>query len=107
MRRTLYAIAALALITAVSCNKSDEDIDNVPDKGAVQFENGTSNERYDIYLDDYKYGNLFGGGVALYPGITAGVHRVKAQQIDVTGPGNLYQKQITVVKDSVYVFRFP
>lgn len=106
MRRTLYAIAALALITAVSCNK-DEDIDNVPDKGAVRFVNRSGSEHYDIYLDDYKYGNLYGDDSAFYPNITAGIHRVKAQQIDVVGTGKLFQQQVWIQKDSVYTFQFP
>lgn len=107
MRRTFYAFAALALVTAVSCNKEDEDINNVPDKGAVRFVNASANDRYNIYLDDHLFGNMYGDDTTVFPNITAGVHKVKAQQIDVTGPGILREQQILVKKDSVATFVFP
>jgi hypothetical protein len=107
MRKTLYAISALAIITAVSCTKKDEDINNVPDKGFVRFINASSSDRYNIYLDDFLYGNLYGDDTATFPNITTGAHTVKAQQIDVVGQGTLRQQQIYVNKDSTTTFVFP
>ena len=108
MRRTLYAIAALALIISASCNKNaDEDINNVPDRGSLRFKN-TSADQYRIYLDDFVYGSLYGGDSATYPDITAGSHRVKAEQIaNIVGTPTLKQQVIIVRKDSVAVFSFP
>jgi hypothetical protein len=108
MRRILYAIAALAVFTATSCNKEDEDINNVPDKGAIRFVN-TSSDLYDIYLDDFKYGNLYGGDSSFYPNIVIGSHKVKAIQVGNVGSGTpiLKQQVVIVEKDSVAVFRFP
>ena len=109
MRRTLFAIAALALIFS-ACNKKDEDINNVPDKGALRFKNtsGTRADLFRIYLDDFKYGELFGGDSATFPNITAGSHRVKAEQIgNITDSARLRQQVIIVRKDSVAIFSFP
>ena len=109
MRRTLFAIAALALLFT-ACNKTDEDINNVPDKGIVRFKNtsGTRADLYRIFLDDFKYGELFGGDSASFPNITAGSHRVKAEQIgNVVGTAKLLQQVIIVRKDSVAIFSFP
>jgi len=107
MRRTLYAIAALALITSAACNKKDEDINNVPDKGAIRFINASTVDRYNIYLDDYLFGNLFADDTAFFPDIVIGAHRVKAEQIDVFGTPILRQQVVTVQKDSVATFIFP
>jgi hypothetical protein len=107
MRRTLYAIATLALITSAACNKEDEDIDNVPDKGTVRFIN-TSADRYNIYLDGHLYGNLYGDDTAIFPKIDAGSHPVRAEQIEPIPPAPvLRQKTIVVQKDSTATFIFP
>ena len=102
-----YAIAALALITSAACNKKDEDINNVPDKGAIRFINASTADRYNIYLDDYLFGNLFADDTAYFPNIVIGSHRVKAQQIDVTSTPILRQRVVIVQKDSVSNFIFP
>jgi hypothetical protein len=110
MRRTLYAIAALALIITSACNKNDEDIDKVPDRGSIRFKNAspTRAELYRIYLNDFRYGELYGGDSATFTDITAGTHRVRAEQIGgVTDTPKLRQQIIIVRKDSVVTFRFP
>lgn len=106
MRRTLYAIATLALITSAACNKEDEDINNVPDKGSVRFIN-TSGDRYNIYLDDFLYGNLYKYDSATFPNIVVGSHRVKAEQIEAVGTPVVRQQVIIVQKDSIAKFIFP
>ncbi len=107
MRRILYAIAALILFTAVACNKKDEDIDNVPDKGSIRFIN-VSDDQYNIYLDDFLYGNLYGHDSATFPEIVTGAHRVKAEQIgNVVGTPILRQQLLIVDKDTVVSFTFP
>lgn len=104
MRRTLYAFVALALFTAVSCKK-DDDINDVPDKGAVRYIN-VSGDHYEIFLDGYSYGSMYGYDTSFYPNISTGAHFVKAQQLDVPN-GILRQQQIFVNKDSVTTFIFP
>ena len=106
MRRTLFA-AAIALISLAGCKKDDEVIDKIPDTGAVLFIN-TSTDEYDFYLDDQKFGNLFGGDSARYTGVTTGAHRVKAIHVNppMTNP-TLRQQVIQVQKDSTAIFAFP
>ena len=107
MRRTLYAIATLALITSAACNKEDEDINNVPDKGSIRYIN-TSADRYNIYLDGFPYGSLYGDDTAIYPKIVVGSHQVRAEQVEnISGAPVLRQKTVVVQKDSTATFIFP
>ena len=108
MRRTLYAIAALVLIAVTACNKEDEDINNVPEKGAVRFKN-TSNDRYDFYLDGTKFGDMYGQDSTTFPYIVIGSHIVKAVQTgNVVGGAPIVRQQVVIVrKDSVAIFSFP
>jgi len=110
MSKTLLAAALFALIGLGACKKEDDNPDipgNYLDKGAITFQN-TSADLYDIYLDDARYGDLYGGKSATYPNITAGIHRVKAVQTEhISGSPLVRQENIWVIKDSVAVFAFP
>lgn len=110
MSKTLLAAALFALIGLGACKKDDDNPDipnNYLDKGAIKFQNN-STDLYDIYLDDARYGSLYGGQSSTYPNITTGVHRVKAVQIEhVSGTAILRQENIWVQKDSTAVFMFP
>src|SRR5690349_16674827 len=97
MRRTLYTIAALVLITVTACNKEDEDIENVPDKGAIRFKN-TSNDLYDFYLDGVKFGNMYGHDAITFPSIVVGSHLVKAVQAANIVGGPVVRQQVVIVK---------
>lgn len=107
MRRTLYAIASLAIISIVACNKKDEDIDNVPDKGGIRFINRSA-DLYDIYLDEFHYGELYGDDTSIYYKIITGTHRVMARQkANIIDTPKLRQQIIIIYKDSVSTFIFP
>lgn len=106
MRRTLFAIAGLALVTLAACTK-EEDIDKIPDRGSVRYINRSAN-LYRIFLDDQPYGELYGDDTALYPKVIIGAHRVKALQIaDIVDTPKLRQETVVVQKDSVATFVFP
>ncbi|MEO6834139.1 MAG: hypothetical protein ABI378_15650 [Chitinophagaceae bacterium] len=107
MRRTLYALAALTIFTLASCTKNEDDPPIVPTTGSLRYVN-TSADRYDIYLDDVKYGYLFGGDSSTYPNISQGAHRIKViQSANIVGTPTLRQQIIDVVADSVTIYRFP
>ena len=107
MRRTLYAIAALALIITAACNKEHEDINNVPDKGTIRFINKSA-DLYDFYLDDARFGNLYGDDTAIVNSVGTGSHRVKAiQAANIVGAPTLRELVVIVKKDSVVTFTFP
>lgn len=110
MSKTLLAAALFALIGLGACKKDDDNPDfptNYLDKGAITFRNNSA-DLYNIYLDDAPYGNLYGGQSSTYPNITAGVHRVKALQVEhVNGTPTLRQENVWVIKDSTVVFAFP
>ncbi len=110
MTKTLLAAAILAIIGISACKKDDVD-PSVPsyyvDKGYIKFQNN-SKDLYDIYLDDARYGNIYGGDTARYPKIPVGGHRVKAIQTEhISGTAKLFQQTIIVYKDSVTTFAFP
>jgi hypothetical protein len=105
MKRTLFA-AAIALISLAGCKK-DEVIDKIPDVGTILYIN-TSLDEYDFYLDDQKFGYLYGGDSARYTGVTTGAHRVKAiQKANIVLTPTIKQQVVIVVKDSVVNFVFP
>lgn len=107
MRRTLYALAALTIFTLASCTKNEDDAPFVSTTGSLQYIN-TSTDKYDIYLDDVKYGYLFGGDSSTYPGIGQGSHRVKViQSANIVGTATLRQQIVYVVADSLTTYRFP
>ena len=111
MKRTLFALAALAVISLGACKKDEDNFDtvrnNVPDSGTLRFKN-LSNDLYDFYLDDVKYGDLYGGDSADFRNITAVGHRVKAiQRSNIVGNPILRQQTVFVKKDTVTVFQFP
>ncbi len=110
MSKTLLAAALLLFIGLGACKKDDDNPDfpqNYLDKGAILYQNN-SGDLYDIYLDDARYGSLEGGQSSTYPNISAGVHRVKAVQMEhISGTPTLLQMNVTVVKDSVVLFAFP
>ncbi len=110
MTKTLLAAAILAIIGISACKKDDVD-PSVPsyyvDKGSIKFQNN-SGDLYDIYYDDYHYGDIYGGDTAVYPKIPVGAHRVKAVQKEhINGTAILKQQTIIVYKDSVTTFAFP
>ena len=103
-------MALLAVIGMGACKKDDDD-PSVPstlvDKGSIKFKNN-SGDLYDIYVDDARYGQLYGGASSTYPNITIGDHRVKAVQIEhINGTPTLRQQIVIVYKDSVTTFAFP
>jgi hypothetical protein len=105
MKRTLFA-AAIAVISLAGCKK-DEVIDRIPDVGTIRYINVSSDE-YDFYLDDQKFGNLFGGDTARYGGVTTGAHRVKAiQKANIVISPIIKQQVVQVPKDTVVDFVFP
>jgi len=107
MRRTLYALAALSIFAIVSCTKIEDDPPMVSTTGTLRYVNA-STDRYDIYLDEVKYGSLYGGDSSSYPNISMGEHRVKViQSANIVGIPVLRQQIIRVVADSVTVYRFP
>ncbi len=111
MSKTLLAAALLAVIGFGACKKDDTDDTGKPsnfiEKGSLRYINKSS-DLYDIYLDDARYGNLYGDDTATYPGISTGFHRVKALQIEhVSGTPTVRQQNIYVIKDSVVTFIFP
>ncbi len=111
MSKTLLAAALLAIIGLGACKPADEDDMGRPtnylEKGALRFKN-SSTDLYDIYLDDARYGNLYGGDSSTYPNITVGTHRVKAIQTEhVMGTAILRQQIVIVAKDTVTTFVFP
>ena len=111
MSKTLLAAALLAVIGFGACKKDDTDDTGKPsnfiEKGSIRYIN-KSGDLYDIYLDDARYGNLYGDDTATYPGISEGFHRVKALQVVPAGSTATSREQnINVFKDSVVTFIFP
>lgn len=110
MSKTLLAAALFAIIGLGACKQ--EEVDPVVpstyvDKGTIKFQNN-SNDLYDIYLDDARYGNLYGGASSSYPKIPVGDHRVKAIQIEhISGTATFREQRVLVFKDSVTTFAFP
>lgn len=110
MSKYLLVAGLLAILGFGACKKDEVD-PNVPshfkDKGHLKFQNNSA-DLYDIYLDDARYGNLYGGDTTVYKNIPIGVHRVKAIQIEqVSGSPILRQQNITIYKDSTVTFAFP
>ncbi len=112
MSKTILAAALLAIIGLSACKK-DDDVDtgkptNYIEKGALRYINKSA-DLYDIYLDDARYGNLYGDDTATYPNITEGFHRVKVVQIEHVQDSKpiLRQQNIIVVRDTVVTFVFP
>jgi hypothetical protein len=111
MSKTLLAAMLLAIVGLSACKQNDADDSPVPSnyvkKGSIKFQNN-SGDVYDIYLDDARYGNLYGGTSSTYPNIPIGDHRVKAVQTsNISGTPKLRQQIIIVYKDSVSTFAFP
>ncbi|MBS1615483.1 MAG: hypothetical protein JST06_05130 [Bacteroidetes bacterium] len=110
MSKSIFAAALFALIALGACKKNDDNPDfpaNYLEKGALTFKNNSA-DLYDIYLDNARYGNLYGGDSSTYPNITAGVHQVKAIQVEhISGTPILRQMNILIVKDSTTRFEFP
>ena len=108
MKRTLYVIAALALITFAACKKDDEPASAAaPDRGSIRFTN-TSNDLYDIFLDGNRLGDIYGGYSAVYNGLGTGFHAVSVVQTgNVMGTPTRRQQQVIVYKDSIAKFSFP
>lgn len=110
MSKSILATAVFVLIALGACKKSG-DVSVYPrnylEKGAITFKNN-SPDLYDIYLDNARYGSLYGGDSSTYPNITVGVHQVKAIQVEhISGTATLKQLNILIVKDSTVRFEFP
>jgi hypothetical protein len=111
MSKTLLAAALLVFIGLGACKKDDDDNPNIPanylDKGFLKYQNN-SGDKYDIYLDDARYGSLYGGASTTYPNITAGTHRVKAIQVEhINGAAIERAQTVFILKDSTATFIFP
>lgn len=110
MSKTLLVAALLAIISLGACNKDDVDPaipNSFVDKGTIRFQNN-SGDLYDIYLDDARYGSLYGHATSDYPKIPVGDHRVKAVQTEhISGTATLRQQIVVVYKDTVTTFSFP
>jgi len=107
MRRTLYSLAVLAVITLGACNKNDDLTQTLPAVGFLKF-NNLSADQYDYYLDDVRLGSLYGGQAITVNNVSASDHRVKAlQTANITGTPTLRQLIIFVKKDSTATFSFP
>jgi hypothetical protein len=110
MSKIVLAVALLLTIGFTACKPEDVD-PTIPSqfqyKGALKYENKSA-DRYDIFLDDTPYGDLYGGDTARYPDIPVGIHRVKAiQKSNIVGTPTLRQEQINVYRDSTVTFSFP
>ena len=110
MRRTLYALAALALATAAvsGCKKDDEsEIRAAPKYGAIRFKN-MSADLYDIFIDNNRMGNLYGGDSATYYNITPAPHTVSAKQTaNIVGSPTYRSYTVYLKADSLATFSFP
>jgi hypothetical protein len=110
MSKSILAAALLMILGFTACKQEEVD-PTIPGhyvpKGSIKYQNSTA-DLYDIYLDDAKYGQLYGGASTIYPDIPIGIHRVKAiQKEHIVGTAVISQRQINVYKDSVVEYIFP
>lgn len=111
MSRTLLAVALLAVIGFGACKKDDDDDPTIPsnyiNKGRIKYQNN-SGDLYDIYMDNTRYGSLYGGDTVSFPNIATGAHRVRALQVEhISGTPTERAMVVNVYKDSTTTFVFP